>query len=140
MQPLQHAEAQNRYVQSWDKRKEIDGEAGEMVVERLKNMAPDCGCYRIESAFDEIDARLKWALRSREMATIVVLTALGNAQSPLKVHIHRALDAGCTRTEVVEAILQVADCVGFAAVLHSTTAAKEVFQERDVWVNELNHA
>ncbi len=140
MQTLPHTHAPNRYTQGWDKLKDIDGEAGEKVKGHLKEVAPALGRCTIEFAFSDLYARSGLILRSREMATIAVLTVLGNAQPQLKMHIHRALDVGCTRTEVVEVILQVAGYVGFAAVSHSTTIAKEVFQERDARVNELNHA
>lgn len=139
MQPLQHTKAQNCDVQGWDKRKEKDSEAVEKNIESLKGAAPTLERYMIEFALDEIDARRGLALKSREIATIVMLTAIGDAPSPLKLHLHRALDAGCTRTEVVGAILQAANWVGFAAVLHSTTVAKEVFQERDVGERSLQH-
>jgi 4-carboxymuconolactone decarboxylase len=71
-------------------------------------------------------------LKSREIATVAALTALGNAQPQLKVHIHGALNVGCTREEVVEVILQMAVYAGFPAALNGVMAAKEVFQERDV--------
>ena len=59
------------------------------------------------------------------------MLALGNAQPQLKVHIHGALNVGCTRTEVIEVIMQMALYAGFPAVLNAVSAAKEVFQERD---------
>ncbi|MBW4692572.1 MAG: carboxymuconolactone decarboxylase family protein [Lyngbya sp. HA4199-MV5] len=122
----QYTEAQNRRTRGWNALRDIDGKAGEKDIGSLKDIASN--------------PRSSLALRSREIATIATLTALGNAQPELKMHIHRALDLGCTRTEVVAVILQVAVWVGFAAVLHSTTAAKEVFQERDARTHELNHA
>lgn len=125
MQTFQHKEAQNRCTQGWDRLKEIDG-VGEKDIGRLEEIAFDRG--------------LGLALRSREIAAIAALTVLGNAQPQLKAHIHRALNLGCTRTEVVAVILQVAVWVGFAAVLHSTTAAKEVFQEQDARRGGLNDA
>ena len=36
---------------------------------------------------------------SREIATVAALTAMGNAQPQLKVHIHGALNVGCAREE-----------------------------------------
>jgi len=70
-------------------------------------------------------------LKSREIATVAALVALGNAQPQLKVHIHGALNVGCTRTEIIEVIMQMALYAGFPAVLNAVSAAKEVFQERD---------
>jgi 4-carboxymuconolactone decarboxylase len=90
------------------------------------------GRYIIEFAFGDIYARPGLDLKLREIATVAALTALGNAQPQLKVHIHGALNVGCTREEVVEVILQMAVYAGFPAALNGVTAAKEVFQERDV--------
>ena len=36
-------------------------------------------------------------IRSREIASVTALTILGNAPSQLKVHIHGALNVGCTK-------------------------------------------
>jgi len=36
---------QDRYKRGWEKLKEIDGEAGERVIEGLKDIAPDLGRY-----------------------------------------------------------------------------------------------
>ena len=132
MLTLQQTHEQSRYTQGWEKLKEIDGDAGEKVIESLKDVAPDLGRYIIEFAFGDIYARPGLDLKSREIATVAALTALGNAQPQLKVHIHGALNVGCTREEVVEVILQMAVYAGFPAALNGVTAAKEVFQERDV--------
>ncbi len=138
MQTLQPS--QNRYTQGWDKLKEIDGDAGEKVIESLKDIAPDLGRYIIEFAFGDIYSRPGLDLKSRELATVAALTALGNAQPQLKVHIHGALNVGCTREEVVEVILQMAVYAGFPAALNGIAAAREVFQARDVSDDELEHA
>ena len=132
MPTLQRIHEQSRYTQGWEKLKEIDGDAGEKVIESLKDIAPDLGRNIIEFAFGDIYARPGLDLKSREIATVAALTALGNAQPQLKVHIHGALNVGCTREEVVEVILQMAVYAGFPAALNGVMAAKEVFQECDV--------
>ncbi|WP_228434595.1 hypothetical protein [Chryseobacterium indologenes] len=35
----------NRYERGWKKLKEIDGEAGEKVIESLKDISPELGIY-----------------------------------------------------------------------------------------------
>ncbi|MBW4471720.1 MAG: carboxymuconolactone decarboxylase family protein [Stenomitos rutilans HA7619-LM2] len=139
MQTLQHAETQNCYGRGWGKRNGRASEAGKPGLDSLRGFAPDLGYPMIEFAFDDVYPRSD-LVRSQEIAAIAVLTALGNAQPQLKVQIHHALNVGCTRTQVVEAMLQVAVHVGFTAISPSTTTAKEVFQERDARANELNHA
>ncbi|GAB4238020.1 MAG: carboxymuconolactone decarboxylase family protein [Elainellaceae cyanobacterium] len=128
--------ASQRYQRGWEKLKEIDGEAGERVIESLKDIAPDLGRYIIEFAFGDIYSRAGLDLKSREIATIAALTALGNAEPQLKVHIHGGLNVGCTREEIVEVILQMAVYAGFPAALNGIFAAQEVFQEREASLQE----
>lgn len=120
-----------RYARGWEKLKEIDGEAGERVIESLKDIAPDFARYLIEFPFGDIYSRPGLDLKSREIATVAALTALGNAAPQLRVHIQAALNVGCSRREVVETIMQMAVYAGFPAALNGLFAAKEVFQERD---------
>lgn len=121
----------DRYQRGWEKLKEIDGDAGERVIEALKDIAPDFARYIIEFPFGDIYARDVLTLKEREIATVSALAALGNAQPQLKVHIHGALNVGCTRQEVVEIMMQMAVYAGFPAALNGIFAAKEVFAERD---------
>lgn len=122
---------EDRYARGWKKLKEIDGEAGERVIESLKDVSPDLGRYTIEFPFGDIYSRPGLDLKSREIATVAALTAMGNALPQLKVHINGALNVGCTREEVVEVIIQMAVYAGFPAALNGMFAAKEVFMQRD---------
>ncbi len=122
---------QNRYERGWEKLKEVDGEAGELVIESLQEIAPDLAHYIIEFPFGDIYSRPGLDLKSRQIATVAALTALGNAQPQLKVHIHGALNVGCSREEVIEVIMQMAVYAGFPAALNGIFVAKEVFKERD---------
>jgi len=124
-------ERQDRFTRGWAKLEEIDGEAGERVIESLKDIAPDLGRYTIEFPFGDVYSRPGLDLKSREIATVAALTALGTAASQLKVHIHGALNVGCTREEVVEIMIQMAVYAGFPAALNGVFAAKEVFTERE---------
>ena len=119
-----------RYQQGLAKLNEIDGEAGEKVIAALQDIAPDLARYVIEFPFGDIYTRPGLDLKSREIATVAALTALGNAAPQLKVHIHGALNVGWTDTEIVEVIMQMAVYAGFPAALNGMFAAKEVFAER----------
>ena len=122
--------AAQRYCRGWHKLTEVDGQAGEQVIESLKEIAPDLARYVIEFPFGDIYSRPGLDLKSREIATVAALTALGNAQPQLKVHIHGALNVGCTRQEIVEVIIQMAVYAGFPAALNGISVAKAVFAER----------
>lgn len=111
---------------------EIDGKGGENVVASLADIAPDFARYLIEFPFGDIYSRPGLDLRSREIATIAALTALGNAAPQLKVHIAAGLNVGLSRTEIVETIMQMAVYAGFPAALNGLFAAKEVFATHEV--------
>ena len=97
-------ETQPRYLQGLAKLREIDGHAGERVVASLAEIAPDFARYLIEFPFGDIYSRPGLDLRSREIAVVAALTALGNATPQLKVHLQAALNVGVTREEIVEVL------------------------------------
>lgn len=121
----------DRYERGAEKFKEIKGENGEEVIERLKELDPDLARYVIEFPFGDIYNRPGLDLRSREIATVAALIALGNAVLQLKVHIQSALNVGVSRQEIIEIIIQMAVYAGFPAALNAMRAAKEVFLEID---------
>lgn len=122
---------ETRYERGLAKLREIDGEAGERVVQSLEDIAPDFARYLIEFPFGDVYSRPGLDLKSREIAVVAALTALGNAAPQLKVHIQGALNVGVTRTEIVETIMQMAIYAGFPAALNGLTVAKEVLAPED---------
>ena len=130
------SEFSDRYQQGWRMLKKIDGEAGEKVIESLQDIAPDLARYVIEFPFGDIYARPGLDLKSREIATIAALNALGNAQPQLKVHIHAALNVGCTAEEIVEVVMQMAVYVGFPSALNGMAVVKQVLAERKITLQD----
>lgn len=115
-----------RYEDGWNKLKEVDGKAGEKVIESLKNIAPDFADLLIEFPFGDIYTRNKLDLKSREIATISALTVMGNAKPQLKVHIQAGLNVGLTKEEIIEIIIQMSVYGGFPCALNGLFAAEEV--------------
>jgi len=122
-----HNDNNLRYERGLAKLEQIDGEGGVKVVESLAGIAPDFARLLIEFPFGDIYSRPGLDLRSREIAVVAALTAMGNAAPQLKVHIQGALNVGVTRTEIVETIMQMAVYAGFPAALNGLAAAREVF-------------
>lgn len=122
----------SRYETGLARLTEIDGAAGEKVIAALADVAPDLGRYVIEYGFGDVYSRPGLDLKSRELATVAALTALGHAQPQLAVHLHAALNVGCTREELVEVIIQMSLYAGFPAALNAMFTAKAVFQEQDL--------
>jgi len=90
----------------------IDGEAGEKVIESLASISPDLAKYTIEFSFGDIYQRPGLDLKSREIATVAALTALGNCLPQLNVHINGALNVGCKPEEIIQTIIQMAVYAG----------------------------
>ncbi|CCD99822.1 carboxymuconolactone decarboxylase [Bradyrhizobium sp. STM 3809] len=101
------------------------------MIAALADIAPDFATYVIEFPFGDIYSRPGLDLRSREIATIAALTALGNASPQLKVHLQAGLNVGLSREEITEVIIQMAVYAGFPAALNGLFAAKAVFAEAD---------
>jgi 4-carboxymuconolactone decarboxylase len=109
----------------------MNGRGVESMLDDLEGIAPDLGRYTIEFPYGDILCRPGLDLRSRQIATVAALTALGNAPVQLNAHISMALNVGCTRGEIVEVITQMAVYAGFPAALNGMAVAKDVFAERD---------
>lgn len=120
-----------RYKIGLEKLGEIDGQAGEKVINALKEIAPDFADLLIEFPFGDIYSRKGLDLKSREIATVAALTAMGTAAPQLKVHVHGALNVGCSQQEIIEIMIQMAVYAGFPAALNGLFIAKEVFNERN---------
>src|SRR4051812_34353184 len=71
---------------------DITGDTGEGVVNSLRDIAPDLADWIVDFSYGDVMARPGLDRRSRQFATIAALTALGNAQAQLAVHIRGALN------------------------------------------------
>lgn len=122
---------QSRFETGLERLNYIDGEAGQQVIESLRDICPDLAKYTIEYPFSDIYSRPGLDLKSREIATVAALTALGNCAPQLKVHLNAALNAGCSEEEIKEVILQMSVYAGFPSALNGMFAFKEVLAERN---------
>ncbi|ELV8680869.1 carboxymuconolactone decarboxylase family protein [Vibrio fluvialis] len=120
----------SRFTAGLAKLNEIDGDAGQKVMESLQDICPDLARFTVEYPFGDIYSREELDLKSREIATVAALTALGNCTPQLKVHLNAALNVGCTEDELKEVILQMSVYAGFPAALNGMFAFKEVLAER----------
>jgi len=123
---------ESRFDRGYRKLLEIDGKAGQEVENGLKDISPDLGRYIIEYSFGDIYSREGLDLKSKEIAVVAALTALGNAQPQLRVHINGALNVGCTINEIKEVILQMSGYSGFPTSINAMNALKDVVKERKI--------
>ncbi len=135
LENLGHNTMENdRYERGWSKLEEVDGKAGKVVLESLKDIAPDLGKYIIEYGFGDIYSRGGTDLMQKEIAVVAALTAMGNATPQLKVHINGALNVGCSVEEIIEVIIQMSSYSGFPSALNAVNVLKEVVTDRNITV------
>lgn len=125
----------NRFEKGLKKLSEVDGTAGEKVINALNDIAPDLGKYIVEFAFGDIYCRENLNLEEREMITLASLLTQGGCENQLEVHIHGALNVGITPLKVTEVFLQCIPYTGFPRVLNAIGVAKRVFESRNVSIN-----
>jgi len=104
----------------------------EQRLAQLRQFAPEMFEWIVDFAYGDVVSRPALDLRSRELATVAALTALGNAAPQLRAHIDGALNAGCAPREIIEVILQMAVYAGFPASLNGLGVARELFAERGI--------
>lgn len=122
-------EKSERYQRGWSKLQEIDGEAGEKVVNALKDISPELSQFIIEYSFGDVYCLDKLDNKSKEIAAVASLIAQA-AIPQLKVHLTGALNTGSSVNEVKEVILQMSAYVGFPKAINAMNALKEVLSER----------
>lgn len=96
----------------------------------LADISPDLARLAIGFVYGEIYQRPQLSTRSRQLASVSMLAALGHAKPQLKFHLGAALNVGCTACELVELMIHLAVYAGFPVALNGIFAAREVFQER----------
>ncbi|MFD2618426.1 MULTISPECIES: carboxymuconolactone decarboxylase family protein [Terrilactibacillus] len=111
--------------------KQIDSENYESIVDSFKDsIAPDLGTLAVSFNYGQIFSRPGLDLKSRLLATVAGLTAMGNIEQ-LKFYINGALNVGWTEEEIVEAMMQMIIYSGFPSGLNTIlTVATEVFEDR----------
>lgn len=102
------------------------------LAEKYDTLVPDFAESLVEWAYGRHYARLGLDLKTRQLCTISALTVLGGQTAPqLQVNIRHTLAAGASRTEIIEAIWQMAVYGGLPAAINGLNAAQECFDAVD---------
>ncbi len=125
-------ERSDRYERGLAALKALDADAAQGVIDSLKNFAPEMAKLLMEFAYGDVYSRPGLDRKSRQIATMAALTALGNAKPQLKFHIGASLNIGVTPEEIIEVMYVTTVFAGFPSGLNGITAAREVFQEKGV--------
>jgi 4-carboxymuconolactone decarboxylase len=117
--------ADDRHARGLRALTDMGGESAGAAVDALRDIAPDFADWIVDFSYGDVLSRPGLDRRTRQLATIAALTALGNAQPQLRLHIEGALDAGCHPQQIIEVILQTAVHAGFPAAINALTVARE---------------
>lgn len=102
------------------------------LAEKYDDLLPGFAESLVEWAYGRHYARPGLDVKTRQLCTISALTALGGQTTPqLKINIEHSLSSGASRTEIVEAIWQMAVYGGLPAAINGLNAARAVFDELD---------
>jgi len=96
----------------------------------IAELAPDLEDMVNDVLFGQIWSRPALDLKTRSVAVISALTALQRLPQ-LKNYIGNALNAGMTREEIVEVLIQLVFYVGLPAVASALEVAREAFEDED---------
>jgi 4-carboxymuconolactone decarboxylase len=109
--------------------KDVDGEKPfELWKAFDKDLAKDLSLFITGQMY----AREKIPHPTRQLVTVAALTVLSRLEE-LKLHIHAALNVGCTPQEIAEVIFQTAVYGGVPATNQALKTLRSVLQEKGMW-------
>ena len=120
------------FDKGWDLLDRMAPGQPDALAKSLADIAPDMAHYIVAYGYGEVLCRPGLDLKSRQIATMAALAAMGTAPEQLGFHIGAALNVGVSPQEVVEVFYLVAVFAGFPACLNALAQAREVFAARGV--------
>jgi 4-carboxymuconolactone decarboxylase len=126
-QPVSSRPEGDRYQLGIQNLQQTEGDQVKTIATRFATLAPDLPRLIIEFAQGEIWNRRGLSLKSRQFATLAMVTALGNQSNSVETHVEGALRAGATKTEIKELLMQMTVYAGYPKTLAAVTAAQSVF-------------
>ena len=110
----------------------VMGEPPIWFVNSLDAIVPGFARRLIETEFGNSSNRSGLDLKTRELVLLASCGALGAAGiAGVRMRIPAALEAGATRMDILEVLIQVGLCAGLPASFGALEAAAEVFAELD---------
>ena len=117
-----------RYRRGVDVLQRLSGDSVEQVTNKVAEIAPDFARMTIEFPFGDLYSRAALDLRSREIAAVSALAALGRMPQ-LRVHVIAALNLGVAREEIVELLMQISIYPGFPPALNALAECHDLLVE-----------
>lgn len=114
----------------------FEGVTGERPYELWRAFDPDLARDLSIFITGQVYSREKLPHPTRQLITVAALTVLERLDE-LRLHLHAALNVGCTPKELAEVIFQMALYGGVPVVNSGLKVLREVLKERGLWPLEL---
>lgn len=108
------------------------GEYGEERKRLFESFHPELMRFPIEFVFGTILTRPGLDTKTRELITLTIAISTGKLRE-IRSHTRGFLNAGGTKEEIVELLLQIAPYAGFPTYIEGVYGVLEVFEERGLW-------
>ncbi len=118
-----------RLARALDVLEALEPGAPQRVQDNLEGFAEGATELILGYAFADIVSRPGLDLKTREMLTVAMLAAMGSAPAQLEFHMRAAMNAGVSKEELVEIVLQVSVYAGVPACMNAIAAAKKAFSD-----------
>lgn len=118
----------NRLTRALSILERLENGASERVQKNLDAFHPEAAELILGFSFADILGREGIDLKTREMITVGMLTAMGTAQGQLEFHMRAAMNTGVSKEEIIEIVLQASVYAGVPASMNAISAAKKAFE------------
>lgn len=108
----------------------IGGEKFDEPIKRLAETSPDLSRFTVEYPYGDVLSRPGLELQLRQLCTVSMLLADGNAQPQLKFHMTGFLNAGGKPEALVELLFVSVALLGFPPTINAIGIVRAVFTER----------
>ena len=112
-------------------RKKLIGKRQANQASAIAELAPDLDDMLNEVIFGQVWTRPGLELKMRSVAVIAALTSMQRLPQ-LKAHIAIGLNAGLSKQEIIEILIQMAFYAGAPTAVNAFQLAKEVFEEEGI--------
>ncbi|MCB2175720.1 MAG: alpha/beta fold hydrolase [Actinomycetales bacterium] len=110
---------------------ELTGHDPETTLATIHRQSPQMHDWLLRGAFSQPLADPRLAGRDRELATVAMLTALGDTAPQLRVHLDAALHHGVTADELRALVEHASVYAGFPRALNALSTLGGLLHERD---------
>lgn len=117
--------------------KTLNPQMEQIISDRYDDLIPEFSETLVEFAYGRLYSRDGVDLKTRQLATVAALTAMGGQTGPqLAANIEHAITAGASKRELAEIILQMSVYGGMPASINGLNTLKQVLEKTDTNTQE----